>query len=111
MIVLYNKVDHKVLATGISCVVGGLQRQLEEHDSYLGFIESDEVLVDAPSKLVITDNFNRETISDMLFAAKSNLSPVELAEFSRCVNSSTSPWFYVQYAADRELFDAYVGLP
>lgn len=110
MVALYNIVDKKILATGLQGDIEGVRKKLGERGSYITIREVDDAVVDFPSKLIIVDNYGRETVSDFLFAEQSDLNTEEYEELDRCVNTSTAPDFYVQVGKDYKLFDAYEDL-
>lgn len=110
MKVLYNIVDKRVVASGLHGRLEGIQSALGTRGSWLGIRDSDEDLVNAPYKIKVVDNYDRDTVSDWLFAERSNLTEEEFEEFDRCVNSSESPDYYVQVEKDSELYDAYADL-
>lgn len=79
-------------------------RRFEQSNSFLQIVESEDVEGDYTHKIIIVDNFDRETVSDELFAAKSSLNTDEEKELDRVLNSDYAANYYRQVPIDHKLY-------
>jgi len=100
---LYNTRTGKPVASGIRQGTW-VKNALKRNESYLKLLEDDILLHGAADKIVIIDNYGRETVSDCLWAEDCAMSREEFEEFDRCVNSNDSPDYFTIYPKDKPLY-------
>ena len=100
---LFNTITSKPVASGVRQETW-VKNALKRNESYLKLLEGNILLHGVTDKIVITDNYARETVSDCLWAEDCAMTKEEFKEFDRCVNYNDSPNYFTIYPKDKSLY-------
>lgn len=103
---IVNTRNNHVVMSGISKRSSFTERRLECCSEFLRYVSEDMSNEDSTEKVIIRDNYNRDTVSDELFAPRCWATKEEWEEFDRIINLDGVVWFYDKVDADTKLYIA-----
>lgn len=105
MALIVNTRNNHIVMSGIAQTDGWVTR-LEGNSDFLKVIVEDRATESSKKKVIMRDNYNRESVSDILFAESCWATKEEWFEFDRIFNLDGAVWYYMEVDATEPLYDA-----
>lgn len=102
---IVNTRNNHIVMSGIARTDGWVTR-LEGNSDFLKVIDEDRVTGSFEKKVIMHDNYDRESVSDILFAELCWATKEEWSEFDRIFNLDGADWYYMEVDATEPLYDA-----
>ena len=105
MATIINVHNNHVVMSGIS-QPGRLAEKFDGESNILRMIDEDVLGRPSEKKVIMHDNYDRDNVSDILFASTCWATKEEWDEFDRLVNLDGALWYYMEVSSDTPLYDA-----
>jgi len=103
---IVNTKDNHVVMSGISERCSFIETRLERCSEFLRYVSEDISNENSTEKVIVRDNYNRDTVSDELFAPRCWATKEEWEEFDRIINLDGVAWFYDKVDVGTKLYIA-----